>query len=111
VSKEVVNMRISVLPKTSFGRWSVGLVAACILLLVLLWLLGAFLGVYAGEGGRFQLVALILGVAIGVSGVGSFVAGLISIIRSKERSILVFLVVIIVFFVLLMEFLEFLLPH
>ncbi len=86
-------MRISVLPKTSLGRWSVGLAAAFILLFALVLVL-AFQGVYAAELGRFQLVALIITAAFGISGIGSFVMGLISILKSKDRSILVFLVVV-----------------
>ena len=100
-------MRITVLPKTPLGKWSVGLFAACILLFVLLGVLLVFLGVYAGEDGRFQLLAPILGFAYWVLGVGSFVIGLISIIKSRERSILVFLVLVVGFLVLLMISLEF----
>jgi hypothetical protein len=75
------------------GRWSVGLAAAFILLFALVLVL-AFLGVYAGEPGRFRLVALIVTAAFGISGIGSFVTGLISIMKSKDRSILVFVAVV-----------------
>ena len=103
-------MRITFLPKTPLGRWSVGLAAASVLLIVLLVVLGAFLGIAVGEG-RFQLVANTISVAIMVSGIGAFISALVSIIKSRERSILVFLVLILGFLVFLMELLEFLLPQ
>ena len=86
-------MRISILPKTSLGRWSVGLAAAFILLFVLVLVL-AYLGVSAAELVDFSSVGLIIAAAFGISGIGSFVTGLISIIKSKERSILVFVAVV-----------------
>ena len=96
-------MRIIILPKTPLGRWSVWLLLACVLLFVILVVLGAFTGVADSP-----LVADIFGPVGLLLGAGSFIVGLLSIIKSKERSILVFLVVIVVFLVLLMEFLEFL---
>ena len=105
-------MRISILPKTTLGRWSVGLAAAFFLLFVLLQTF--YTSVHRnpvtnpGSPSPFILVGV---VAEYISGIASFVTGLISLIKSKERSILVFLVVIVGFLVLLMEFLEFLLSH
>ncbi len=105
-------MRISILPKTSLGRWSVGLATAFILLRVL------FQTFFAG-GGRNPVpnpsppspVIPIAVVAGYVSGIAAFVTGLISIIKSKERSILVFLLVSVGFFVLIFLLGEFLFPH
>jgi len=86
-------VRTSILPKSPLGRWSVGLATAFILFFVFVLVL-AFQGVYAAELGRFQLVALIATAAFGISGLGSFVTGLISIVKSKDRSILVFVAVV-----------------
>ena len=102
VLNEVMNVRISILPKSLLGRWSVGLAAAFILLRVL------FQTFFAG-GGRNpgpnpsppSPVILITVVAGYVSGVVAFITGLISIIKSKERSILVFLVVAVGLFALI----------
>jgi hypothetical protein len=47
----------------------------------------------------------------GISGVSAFVTGIISIIKSKERSVLVFLTTTIGFFVLVFWLGEFLFPH
>ncbi len=90
---EVMNMRIIMLPKTSLGWWSVGLAATFILSFVFVLVLSSK-SVYAGESGRFWLVALIAIFAFGISALGSFVTGLISILKNKERSVLVFAVVV-----------------
>ena len=87
-------MRISILPKTSLGRWSVGLAAAFVLLFAVMTLEG---GSEVGPGP----VLLIIAAAFGISGIGSFVTGLINMIKSKERSILVFLAVVVGFFALI----------
>jgi hypothetical protein len=97
-------VRISILPKTSLGRWSVGLAAAFILLVVLLAVLTLLGGL---QPGRVRLVALIVAAAFGISGIGSFVTGLISMIKSKERSVLVFLAVVVGLFALIVLLGEF----
>jgi hypothetical protein len=96
-------MRISILPKSSLGRWSVGLAAAFILLSILF----AVLTRSGGEPGPFVLI-FITNIAIGILFVAALITGLISIIKSRERSILVFLAVLIVFGALLFFLGEFL---
>ena len=90
-------MRISILPKTSLGRWSVGLAAACFLPPLVQWLAGPELH------SAVDPVALIITVALGILGIGSVVTGLISIIKRKERSILVFVAVIVALFFLFID--------
>ncbi len=105
-------MRISILPKSPLGWWSVGLAATFFLLRLL------FQTFFAG-GGRNPSpnpvppspVILPAVVAGYVSGIAAFVTGLISITKSKERSILVFLLVAVGFFVLIFLLGEFLFPH
>ena len=77
-------MRISILPKTSLGRWSVGLAVAWIVFFVLSQ-------VILGPGPDYNM-ALAYALTIVVAGIGgaALVTGLISIIKSKERSIFVF---------------------
>jgi len=93
-------VRISILPKTSLGRWSVGLAAAIILVAGLLFVL-----VYPAELelglGPSSVGLTILAVAYGISGIGAVVTGHISIVKSKEWSILVFLAVVIGLFALI----------
>jgi hypothetical protein len=88
-----MNTRISVLPKTSLGRWSVGLAAAIILLLVLGIVLGGLGVLPVVPSGSVGLRTVFT--TVGISVIGSFVTGLISIIKSKERSILAFLAVVV----------------
>ena len=89
-------MQIGILPKSSLGKWSVGLAAAFILLSILF----AVLTGLGGEPGPFVLI-FIANIAIGISFIAAFITGLVSIIQSKERSILVYLSVLIGFGALL----------
>ncbi|MBM3167125.1 MAG: hypothetical protein FJZ94_06735 [Chloroflexi bacterium] len=111
-------MQISILPKTYLGKWSVGLVAAFILLSVVHGLvtpprpspsapvLPPSTAVVAM--GISRMVALIIGLASAVAG---SVTGLISTTRNRERSILVFLAVVVGFFVLMFCLGEVIFPH
>jgi hypothetical protein len=49
--------------------------------------------------------------AFGISGIAAFVTGLISMIKSKERSILVFLAAVVGLYALIFFLGEFLFPH
>ena len=91
-------MRITILPKTSLGRWSVSLAAAFILVVVLNILLGKACNVLEFNSGSIEL--RIFFVALCISGIGTLVTGLISIIKSKERSILTFLALVVGVFTL-----------
>ena len=83
-------MRISILPKTSLGRWSVGLAAAFILVVVLNILLQDGLEFKSGS-----VELRIFFIAHCIFGMGSLLTGLVSIIKSKERSILVFMALVV----------------
>jgi hypothetical protein len=98
-------VRIGILPKSPLGRWSVGLAATFILLSVLSAVLTGLGGVGPGPVGP------IIGIAFGISGIAALVTGLISTIKSKERSILVFLAIIIGLFTLIFLLGELLYPH
>lgn len=100
-------MRISILPKTSLGRWSVGLAAAFILLSILFAVLTGLGGVGPGPVAPIVIATVIFG----ISGIAAFVTGLISIVKSKERSILVFLAAVVGLFCLVFFLGEFLFPH
>jgi hypothetical protein len=80
-----MNMRITILPKTPLGWWSVGLVVANILFFVLSQVV---LG--PGPDYNMALAYALTAIAMGIA-VAAFITGLISMIKSKERSILVFL--------------------
>ena len=103
-------MKLHFMPKTALGKWSVALIVAFIVLLVSFQILVA-----SGQrGGETFFSALILTVPIliaGISGVSAFVTGLIGVIRSRERSISVYLAVTIGLLVLLWGLAEIIFPH
>jgi len=81
-------MVISIIPRSSPGRWSVGLAIAFVLALVAVTVLP---GDDLLDTESNQALAVVLKVLlIGVSG-ASFVAGLVSLIKRKESSVLVLL--------------------
>jgi len=96
VSQDVKALQIGILPKSSLGKWSVGLAAAFILLSILF----AVLTGLGDEPGPFALI-FVVNVVIGISFIAAFITGLVSIIKSKERSVLVFLALLLSFCVLL----------
>jgi len=103
-------MTINLMPKTILGRWSVGLIVLFLLLLVLFHILVAS-GQRGGETFFSNPYLAFTGIFIAMSGISSFFTGIFSIIRNKERSILVFLSTLIGLFVLLFVFGEILFPH
>jgi hypothetical protein len=103
-------VRIAVLPKTSWGKWSVGLIAAFILFLALFLIL-VLSGQRGGETFFSNLLLTVPMLIAGTCGVAAFVTGLIGIIKSKERSILVFLAIFVGFEIMVFCLGEFLVPH
>jgi len=80
-------MGIAILPKTLLGKWSAGLVVAAILFFAL----GGALFPFEPSDSRFNpvLALTVIIVVVGISG-AAFVTGLISMIKSKERSVVAF---------------------
>ena len=77
---------ISVLPKTSLGKWSVILAIALILFLVLA---GTLTAGFTFSPGFNPVLAVVLKITlVGMPGT-VFVTGLVSMIKRKERSIIV----------------------
>jgi len=83
------SMRISLKPKTTMGKWSTGLIIAFFLFVAVCLILGA-LGQGGGDTFFSNLTLGIPGLLVGVSAVSAFLTGIISIIKSRERSVLVF---------------------
>ena len=98
------------MPKTRLGKWSVALVVVFLLLFATLQLLIA-----SGQRGGatfFSNPALALpGLLEGISGVFAFLTGIVGIITSRERSVVVFLAVAMGFLVLVFVLGEILSPH
>jgi len=83
-------MRISILPKSTLGRWSVCLAIAFVLFFVLAGVLSDLAGIaLLGPGFNPVLAVILTIVFVGISG-AAFVTGLISVIKNRERSVLVF---------------------
>ena len=89
---------ITLLPKTSLGRWSLGLAIASIVVFVVA--AGPFREQW-GLNENEELVNPVLTVVLTIIIVGTsgadLVTGLISVIKRKERSVLVFLGMLITF--------------
>jgi hypothetical protein len=81
------NMGVAILPKTPLGKWSAGLAVATILFFAL----GGALFPFEPSDPRFKPV-LALAVIIAVAGISgaALVTGLISMIKSNERSVVAF---------------------
>lgn len=82
--------KVSALPKTSMGIWSVGMLAY--------FLLAA--GSFYALAEKFQVITserLILAGAVSAlaAGIAAFVLGVFAVVRKKERSITVFLAILI----------------
>jgi hypothetical protein len=103
-------MRVYFVPKTLLGKWSLGLIIAFFLSLATAMLLVAS-GQQGGETFFSNLAITIPMFLAGACGISAFITGLIGIIRSRERSILVFLAAAIGFFVLFFVLGELLSPH
>lgn len=96
------------MPKTKAGKWSVGLIIAFLLLFV-----GAsqLLPATSVPNPVLGLVNVVAVITAGISGVAAFFTGLISIIKSKERSFLVFITTVIGLFVLIFVLGQFLVSY
>ena len=103
-------MRVTALPKSYLGKWSIGFITAFIVLFVVFQLLVAS-GQRGGETFFSNLALTIPILLAGISGVLAFFTGIIGVIRNGERSILVFLAMLIGFFVLLFSIGEVVFPH
>jgi hypothetical protein len=112
-----MNVRISVLPKTKLGRWSLGLAAAMPVLLSIgmLFTKQLYESVPAGDTILEDITlrpALALTMLAGmVSGVSAFVTGLIAIIRQKERAVLVYIATLVGAFLTIFLLGELIFPH
>jgi len=92
------------------GRWSIGLTITLFLFFVLFQLLVAS-GQRGGETFFSNLALTIPILLAGISGVSVFITGIIGIIKSKERSVFVFLTTMIGFLVLIFWLGEIVSPH
>jgi hypothetical protein len=112
-----MKVRISILPKTKLGWWSLGLAAA----MPILFLVGMtctnllYKSVPAGGTILKDIIvrpALALTMLAGMaSGISAFVIGLITIIRQRERALLVYGAALIGALLIIFLLGEFIFPH
>ena len=105
-------MKSSVLPTTTLGKWSIGLIISDFVLF-LVFMIEVAAGFRGGDTFSFtedfwQGLPMLLA---GVCAIISMVTGIIGIVKSKERSALVFLSAAIGLFALFLVLGEFLAPH
>ncbi len=103
-------MKFTILPKTAPGKWSIWLTVGLVLFFVIMLLMVAA-GQRGGETFFSNLALAVPGFLAAICGIAAFFTGIIAIIKSKERSGLVFLAVIIGFQVLMFCLGEVLSPH
>jgi len=103
-------MKITLTPKTNLGKYSLILIIAFFIFLAIF-----FLFINLGEKGGdtyFSNLKLTIPFTIAwISAIASFFTGIISILKDKERAVLVFLSTILGFLILLFILAEFLFPH
>jgi lipopolysaccharide export LptBFGC system permease protein LptF len=98
------------MPRTKFGKWSTGLFFLFVLCFITF--IGLVAAGYHGGDTFFNPSALTIpGLLGGIFVVSSFITGLISIIKSKERSALVIVETVIGFFFTFLVLGEFIYPH
>ncbi|MFC2006627.1 hypothetical protein ACFLUQ_00445 [Chloroflexota bacterium] len=103
-------MKVHFMPKTLLGKLSIGLAVAFIVLFIELQLFIA-----SGQRDSYTFISgLLLTIPVplaGISGISAFLTGIIGVINSRERSVLVFLSTMIGLFVLLFLLGEVLFSH
>jgi len=101
------------MPKTALGKWSVGLIVGSPLFFLLAMLILLWSGQRSEDIETFfsNLAIAIPMLLAGICGISAFFTGIIGIIKSKERSVIVFISTFIGFFVLFLLLGEVLVPH
>jgi hypothetical protein len=81
-------MNITILPKTILGKWSLGTILVGILLYMIFFIV-VRLGYRSGVNVPASPTILLF-----ISAIASMVIGIISVIKNKERSILIFITIV-----------------
>lgn len=98
-------------PKTKLGKWSVLLIILFFLMLFVFWVLVGLVGMRGGETFFSNIPLALTGISMAILGISSFFTGIISIIKKKERAVLVFISTVIGLFILWFVSAELLFPH
>ena len=103
-------MKVDIMPKTVAGKWSLWLITAFIVLFAS-FLVSVAAWQRGGEGFFDNLLLAVPMVLAGISGIASFLTGLVGVTRYRERSILVYPAMLIGLCVLLFAAGEIAFPH
>lgn len=98
------------MPKTLLGKWSVKFITIFILFLAIFYLV-ANSGQRGGDTFFSNLWLATPILIAGASGILAFITGIIGVVKYRERSVLVFISIVLGFFVLLFILGEILSPH
>lgn len=104
-------MNSALLPKTTFGKWSIGLGISLIGFFVLSFAIIILGHQTGGETFLDNLYIVVPMFLAGISGIGALITGITAVLRYKERSAFVFISAAIGLFVLFLVLGEFLAPH
>jgi hypothetical protein len=88
-------MNLTILPKSTLGKWSVGISVVFIILI----------------STKIQFSIHVPTFAIGALGLIGFIVSLIAIFKNKDRSVLIFLPVLVGLIIILWTAAEFIFPH
>lgn len=97
--KGVIEIKINFLPKSRWGKWSAGLNMFFLLVSIFFYIFAELLNVITSD-----MVVTIFGATAVIASVIAFFIGITSVIKNKERSILVFISIFVGFVVLLFIF-------
>lgn len=104
-------MKINIIPKSKLGMWSLILFIITIVLMIIFYSIIAIFNPQ-GTGSFFGVLELAIPLLLAwISSLSAFVLGILSIIKSKSKSILIFIVVIITALTTLFGVLEMSFPH
>ena len=98
------------MPKTLLGKWSVLFIILFLLLFVVFQIL-VLSGQRGGDTFFSNMTLTIPALSMAISGIASFSTGVISIVKDREKSLLVFIATVIGLLVLLFCTGEILFPH
>lgn len=103
-------MNTHFLPVTKIGKWSIGLFSVFIICFAVF--IGLVAAGYRGDDSFFTYTALMVPALLGfIAAVSGFVTGLISIFKSKERSVMIIVAIVIEFFLIFLVSGEIIYPH
>lgn len=104
-------MKTNFCPKTRLSKWSLAFVIALIVFTIIFFIIIKLFDQKGGETFFSNLYLAIPLLIAGISGCFAFLTGIVSIIKSKARSVSVYITTLLGFLVLLYGLMEIIFPH